>query len=85
LPNEDAAMHMIRGGQENFFRSPQIENPQIPGLISLPKICKLLMCASPQIAHPQLFIFPKYCKILSQNSPKNRLFKKISGFCKNFN
>jgi hypothetical protein len=76
---------MIRGGQANFFRSPQIENPQILELISLPKIRKLLRCASPQIANPQLFIFPKYCKTLSQNSPKSRLFKKISGFCKNFN
>jgi hypothetical protein len=76
---------MIRGGQANFFRNPQIAITQILGLISLPHIRKLLRSASPQIANPQLFVFTNYCKTQSQNSPKICLFKMISGFCKNLN
>ncbi len=39
----------FRGGQANFFLSPQIENPQRLGLIPLSLIWKFIECASPQI------------------------------------
>jgi hypothetical protein len=46
-----------RGGQANFFfKSLQIANPHIPGLIPQSQIRKILMCASPQIANPQIFM-----------------------------
>ncbi len=53
-----------RGGQPNFFLSPQIANPQFLELIPLSQIRKFLRCDSQQeqIANP-----PNYCTTLSQN------------------
>jgi hypothetical protein len=68
-------------GKQTFFKSPQIANLQILGLIPLSQISKILMCVSPQIANPQIFminpqvanlqISAKQCTILSHTIPKS--------------
>ncbi len=40
--------------QAKFFIRPQIENPQIPGIIPLAQIRKFLSSASPQIGNSQI-------------------------------
>jgi hypothetical protein len=41
-----------------IFFSPQIENPQILGLILQTQFQKFLRRASPQVANPQIFLVP---------------------------
>ncbi len=66
LKYEIRKLHRLnsRGGQANFFESPQIANPKI-----------FLRCASPQIANPQ--ISTKHWITLSPNTPKGRCLKTI--------
>jgi hypothetical protein len=45
----------LTGGQANVFYSPQIDNPQILGLIPLLKIRRFLKCASALIANRKYF------------------------------
>jgi hypothetical protein len=54
------------GGKQTFVKSPQIENPQILGLIPLSQIRQFHRYASLQIANPQILminpqISTKYC------------------------
>ncbi len=47
-----------------FFKSPQIENLEILRLILISEIRKFLMCASLQIANPQIFMInPQITKL----------------------
>jgi hypothetical protein len=74
-----------RGWKANFYKSLQIANLQILGLILLSQIRKFLRCASPQIANPQIFminpqISSKFCTFLSKNSPSSRLFHRIFSY-----
>jgi hypothetical protein len=57
-----------RGWQANFYKSLQIANLQILGLILLSQIRKFLRCASLQIANPQIFMI----------NPQIRKFLQIS-------
>jgi hypothetical protein len=76
--------------QEYVLLSPQIANPQIPGLIPLSQIRKFLRYASPQIANPQIFfinpkiatpqISPKYCTNLYHNSSKSCPFNHFFNY-----
>jgi hypothetical protein len=45
-----------KGGRANFFVCPQIANPKILGLIPQSHNRKFLMCASLQMANPQIFL-----------------------------
>jgi hypothetical protein len=57
----------IRGWQANFYKSLQIENLQILGLILLSQIRKFLRCASPQIANPRIFMINPQIRKFLQN------------------
>ncbi len=58
-----------RGGQANFYLSPQIVNSQILVLILLLQIRKYLRYASPQIANLQIFMNnPEIANPLIQNN-----------------
>jgi len=46
---------LAKVGEQTYFESPQMVNPQILGLIPLLQICKV-RCTSPQIADPKIFM-----------------------------
>ncbi len=63
------APRISKGGQANFFLSPQIVNSQILVLILLSQIRKYLRYASPQIANLQIFMNnPEIANPLIQNT-----------------
>jgi hypothetical protein len=52
----------------NFFKSPQVANPQILDLILLSQIRKFLNYACPHVANPQIFMNNQHINKFLQNS-----------------